>query len=184
VTLGKFALVAAGCDRFGMKHAWVWVLLAACGGKPAEAPAGEPPPATATPPLSEPEGTATPPVAPTAEAPTSDSAPGSVSTGDNASEAPDECAKVAAPFEEKVRPLFNKCYQEGKKKNPELAGVAKIAISVNTLGKVTSVKPAGTSELGDSVIGCIVKAVKAEPFDGSLCKARTVTVSKQYGGKK
>jgi hypothetical protein len=166
-----------------MRNAWVWVLLAACGGKPAEAPAAAPPPAEATPPLSDPEGTATPPVAPPAETTGADAA-GTVSTGDSGSDAPDECAKVAAPFEEKVRPLFNKCYQEGKKKNPELAGVAKIAISVNTLGKVTSVKPAGTSELGDSVIGCIVKAVKAEPFDGSLCKARTVTVSKQYGGKK
>lgn len=112
------------------------------------------------------------------------SSPGIVSTGGDDSEGPDPCAAVAAPYEEKVRPLFNQCYQEGKKKNPELQGLARIAIAVNAKGKVTSVKPAGTSELGKAVLDCIVTKLKSEPFEGAQCASRTVTIAKQYGGTK
>jgi hypothetical protein len=96
--------------------------------------------------------------------------------------APDqeECSKSAIPYEEKVRPMFNVCYQEGKKKNKDLQGVIKITIAVNTLGKVTSQRP-DPSELGDSVVGCMVAAVKKTPFDGSACKGKTVVVGKTFG---
>ncbi|MDB4993282.1 MAG: hypothetical protein JWM74_714 [Myxococcaceae bacterium] len=96
--------------------------------------------------------------------------------------APDQedCSKSAIPYEEKVRPMFNACYQEGKKKNKDLQGVIKITIAVNTLGKVTSQKP-DPSELGDSVVSCMVAAVKKTPFDGSACKGKTVVVGKTFG---
>lgn len=105
---------------------------------------------------------------------------GTVTTG---SDVPDECSKAALPYEEKVRPLLNKCYQEGKKKNPDLSGTVRVQVAINTTGKVTSVKPSGTSELGDSVVQCMVKAVRDTPFDGALCKSKTVIVSKTYGKK-
>ncbi|WP_394826167.1 AgmX/PglI C-terminal domain-containing protein [Pendulispora albinea] len=167
--------------------------LAACGGSSSSPPAapegdkhetaGEPAaPATAS--ASDPTDAGAPTSATSAPAPaagtgTGDAA-GTVSSG---SDMPDECSKSALPFEEKVRPLFNKCYQEGKKKNPELSGTVRVSVSVNTVGKVTSVKPTGTSELGDSVVQCMVKAVRDTPFDGAACKSKSVIVSKTYGNK-
>jgi len=132
-------------------------------------PSDAPPPAT--PPTSD-------PVVTTPE--TGASGVASVSTG---SDVPDECSKSALPYEEKVRPLLNKCYQEGKKKNPDLSGTVRVAVNVNLTGKVISVKPTGTSELGDSVVQCMVKAVRDTRFDGALCKSKTVVVSKTYGKK-
>ncbi|MEO6418194.1 MAG: hypothetical protein ABIP39_02225 [Polyangiaceae bacterium] len=93
----------------------------------------------------------------------------------------DACGAVAAPFEEKVRARFNECYAAGKKKNPDLAGSIHIVVDVNPSGKIASVKAMGTSELGASVVDCMVKAVKKEPFDGSVCKGKTVAVGKTWG---
>ena len=95
----------------------------------------------------------------------------------------DDCGEVAGPFEERVRARLNECYQSGKKKNPELAGTIRIVVNVNAAGKVSSIAPLGTSELDRSVVACMVKAAKKEPFDGSACKAKTVTVTKIYGKK-
>ncbi|WP_394843438.1 AgmX/PglI C-terminal domain-containing protein [Pendulispora brunnea] len=161
--------------------------LSACGGStpppaPAEpapqtgagAPAAEPPPPAAASAAEAPK--AEEPPAPSTEP----SVAGTVTTG---SDVPDECSKAALPYEEKVRPLLNKCYQEGKKKNPDLSGTVRVQVAINTTGKVTSVKPSGTSELGDSVVQCMVKAVRDTPFDGALCKSKTVIVSKTYGKK-
>ena len=94
----------------------------------------------------------------------------------------DPCDAIAAAFEERVRPLFNVCYQEGKKKNPDLQGVIAVTLSINGLGKVTSIKPS-PSELGDSVVGCMVKKLKSVPFDGEKCPSRMIGVSKTYGKK-
>ena len=91
------------------------------------------------------------------------------------------CSGAAAPFEARVRPRLNECYAAGKKKNPDLAGEIHIVVEVNPSGKVTSVKSVGTSELGASVVDCMVKAVKKEPFDGSACKGKTVAVGKTWG---
>ncbi len=92
----------------------------------------------------------------------------------------DECSKAAVPYEEKVRPLFNDCYREGKKKNPDLQGSIRITVAVNMTGKVNSVVPA-PSELGESVVSCMVKAVKSHPFDGAACKGKTLMVGKTFG---
>jgi hypothetical protein len=166
--------------------------LAACGGGKT--------PATVPPTDSSDAGVA-PPVDPTGLGPNPDgetargagpvdsgTSPAPATTGTVASHfsetkaAPDqeECSKSAVPYEEKVRPLFNTCYQEGKKKNKDLQGVIKITLAVNTLGKVTSQKP-DPSELGDSVVSCMVAAVKKTPFDGSACKGKTVVVGKTFG---
>ncbi|WP_394832893.1 AgmX/PglI C-terminal domain-containing protein [Pendulispora rubella] len=165
--------------------------LSACGGSPP--PPAPPPPEPAAAPPEPPAPAAA--EAPKAEepltgksaaasdgppAPTEPSVAGTVTTG---SDVPDECSKAALPYEEKVRPLLNKCYQEGKKKNPDLSGTVRVQVAINTAGKVTSVKPSGTSELGDSVVQCMVKAVRDTPFDGALCKSKTVIVSKTYGKK-
>ncbi len=95
----------------------------------------------------------------------------------------DACGVVAAPYEEKVRVRFNECYAAGKKKNPDLAGSIHIVVDVNPAGKVGSIKAMGTSELGASVVDCMVKAAKKEPFDGSACKGKTVAVGKTWGKK-
>ena len=91
------------------------------------------------------------------------------------------CGAVAAPFEARVRPRFNECYAAGKKKNPDLAGEIHIAVEVNAAGKVLSIKAVGTSELGASVVDCMVKVVKKEPFDASACKGKTIAVGKTWG---
>lgn len=93
----------------------------------------------------------------------------------------DACGAVAAPYEEKVRARFNECYAAGKKKNPDLAGSIHIVVDVNPSGKVGSIKAMGTSELGASVVDCMVKAAKKVPFDGSACKGKTVAVGKTWG---
>jgi hypothetical protein len=93
----------------------------------------------------------------------------------------DACGGVAAPFEARVRPRFNECYAAGKKKNPDLAGEIHIVVEVNPSGKVKSIKAVGTSELGASVVDCMVGAVKKEPFDGLACKGKTVSVGKAWG---
>jgi hypothetical protein len=82
-----------------------------------------------------------------------------------------------------VRARFNECYAAGKKKNPDLAGSIHIVLDVKPSGKVASIKAVGTSELGASVVDCMVKAVKKEPFDGSACKGKTVAVGKTWGKK-
>lgn len=109
------------------------------------------------------------------------SAPGGTITSDDI---PPECSKAATAYQPTVWPAMNKCYQEGKKKNPDLEGTVHIQVSVNATGKVNAVKASGTSELGDSVVDCMVKAIKAKPFDGKDCKSKSVTIVKMYGGAK
>jgi len=161
-------------------------VVASCGGGSAPPAAPAPSSENAAPPEAPLDASAPEPPSTVAAANDATSPPetsplaGTVSSG---SDAPDECSKSALPFEEKVRPLLNKCYQEGKKKNPDLSGTVRVAVAINTTGKVTSVKPSGTSELGDSVVQCMAKVVRDTPFDGTLCKSKTVVVSKTYGKK-
>ena len=103
----------------------------------------------------------------------------SQTTADNSN---DECGGPSAKFEGIVREKFNDCYQEGKKKNPNLAGEIRIAINVDWKGKITSIKSTGGKELGDKVIACMVTAVKKTPFEGvEACKSKSIVVGKKYG---
>ena len=103
----------------------------------------------------------------------------SQTTADNSNDA---CGGPSAKFEGIVRAKFNDCYQEGKKKNPNLAGEIRIAINVDYKGKITSIKSTGGKELGDKVIACMVSAVKKTPFEGvEACKSKSIVVGKKYG---
>ncbi len=100
-------------------------------------------------------------------------------TADNSN---DECGGPSAKFEGLVRAKFNECYQEGKRKNPNLAGEIRITVNVDYKGKITSVKNTGGKELGDKVVACMVTAVKKTPFEGvESCKSKAVIVGKKYG---
>jgi hypothetical protein len=94
---------------------------------------------------------------------------------------PDPCGPVAASFEKSARPDLKACYREGKKKKPDLEGSVRIYINVDMTGKAGSVK-GSESELGKSVVDCMVKVVKAAAasFDGSTCKGKTVTIPMQF----
>lgn len=95
----------------------------------------------------------------------------------------DECGAASAKFEGEVRPKFNDCYQEGKKKNPDLAGEIRITVSVDYKGKITSVKATGGKEqLGEKVVACMTTAVKKTPFDGAAsCRSKAIIVGKKFG---
>lgn len=167
------------------------LFLVACGGPRSPAPSKSPDPASVAAASTGPVGSDSP-VLPAADAgsaaapPPSSSAvataPSSTSfVSSEAAPTQDECGAAAAPFEGRVRPRLNECYAAGKKKNPDLAGSIHIVVDVSPSGKVASVKAVGTSELGASVVDCMVKAVKKEPFDGSVCKGKTVAVGKTWG---
>ncbi len=172
----------------------VGLALASCGGAaapPASAPAtpSEPasPPATSAEPLAAPRSTAdggaaepsSSPAAPTAPAPEIKNEP---KTAGLIAEGHDDCALVAAPFEERVRAKFNECYQAGKKKNPELQGTVRVVLKVDVKGKVGKVV-SDPSTLDASTVACMVKAVKKEPFDAKACRGKDVAVSKTFGAK-
>jgi hypothetical protein len=99
--------------------------------------------------------------------------------------APDPCNPASSDFESQVRPKFNVCYQEGKKKNPNLAGEIRIALSFDYKGKLTSTKVTGPDDLGKPVIACMLDAVKKTPFEfGDACARKTIMVGKKFGEQK
>ncbi len=162
------------------------LFVVACGGPRSPAPPSIPADAASAAPTPTDVPTVPAQEAGSAPAPAASSTPATApsSTSFVTSEAApsqDTCSGAAAPFEARVRPRLNECYAAGKKKNPDLAGEIHIVVEVNPSGKVTSVKSVGTSELGASVVDCMVKAVKKEPFDGSACKGKTVAVGKTWG---
>ncbi len=95
----------------------------------------------------------------------------------------DACGPASAKFEEAVRAKFNDCYQEGKKKDPNLAGEIRITVSVDWKGKISSTKVTeGKDTLGEKVTACMLTAVKKTPFEGVQgCKAKAVIVGKKFG---
>jgi hypothetical protein len=99
--------------------------------------------------------------------------------------APDPCNPASANFESQVRPKFNACYQEGKKKNPNLAGEIRITMSFDYKGKLTSTKVTSPDDLGKTVIACMLEAVKKTPFEfGDACARKSIMVGKKFGEQK
>lgn len=93
------------------------------------------------------------------------------------------CTKVAAAFEQKARPKIKACYREGKAKNPVLEGGVRIVINVDGLGKLGALKAEDVT-LPESVVKCMVKAVKETPFDdASQCKRKGITLPIQFPTK-
>jgi hypothetical protein len=92
----------------------------------------------------------------------------------------DPCGPLAAAFEKSVRPQLKECYREGKKKNPNLEGSVRIYVNVDLNGRMASVKAPEDSELGKSVVDCMLKAVKKGSLDGSVCKGKTLAIPLQF----
>jgi hypothetical protein len=99
--------------------------------------------------------------------------------------AADPCNPASTDYESQVRPKFNACYQEGKKKNPNLAGEIRITMSFDYKGKLTSTKVTGPDDLGKTVIACMLDAVKKTPFQfGDACARKSIMVGKKFGEQK
>jgi len=110
------------------------------------------------------------------------SAPITVTSSEPA--AVDACNPASANFEQLVRPKLNVCYQEGKKKNPDLAGEIRVTLSFDYKGKLTSVKATGPEDLGKPVIACMLNAVKKTPFEfADSCASKAIIVGKKFGAK-
>ncbi len=91
-------------------------------------------------------------------------------------EPPDECTPVGVDFEKRARPKLKDCYAAGKKKNPDLQGTVKIAVNINTLGKIKGIKIVEKT-LPEPVAQCMLKVVKATPLpEASKCYGRTLTI--------
>ncbi len=96
--------------------------------------------------------------------------------GGASAEPPDECTPLGVDLEKQVRPQLKECYREGKKKEPNLEGTVRLAIDVDTLGKVRTVK-IEEKTLPDPVAQCMLKAVKAAPKTQlAKCPGKTITI--------
>jgi hypothetical protein len=108
--------------------------------------------------------------------PAASSAPPAASTPPPAPEPKDECTPVGIDFEKRARPKLNECYREGKKKNPNLEGAVRIVVSVDTLGKIKSIK-IGEKTFPDEVANCMLAVVKKTPFtEVSKCPGKDITI--------
>ena len=91
------------------------------------------------------------------------------------------CQKAAAAWEKRARPQIKACYREGKKKDPNLMGTARINVDVGFDGKLKPAKLEGVSSLGDDVAKCMVAAVSATAFpESGECKSRQLTVPVEF----
>jgi hypothetical protein len=107
-----------------------------------------------------------------------------ITTTSTAPSEADPCDKPSAEFEATVRPKFNDCYQEGKKKNPDLTGEIRVTVTIDYKGKIVSIKSTGPDDLGKSVIACGVAAVKKTPFpNADACIRKSIIVGKKFGVK-
>jgi hypothetical protein len=88
----------------------------------------------------------------------------------------DECTPLAVDFEKRARPKLKECYRDGKKKDPDLKGTVKIALEIDTLGKIKSTKITEKT-LPDPVAQCMLKVVKATPFpEAAKCPGKQLTI--------
>ena len=88
----------------------------------------------------------------------------------------DECTPVGVDLEKRARPKIKECYREGKKGDKDLKGTVKIAIDIDTKGKVRSIKVT-ESTLPDAMANCMLKAVKGTPFpEATKCPGHGITI--------
>lgn len=93
-----------------------------------------------------------------------------------APEVKDECTPVGVDFEKRARPKLKECYATGKKKEPNLQGTVKLAVEIDTTGKVKGIKITEKT-LPDPVAQCMLKALKATPLpEASKCPGKTFTI--------
>jgi len=88
----------------------------------------------------------------------------------------DDCTPVGVAFERRARPKMKECYATGKKKDPNLQGTVRIAVEIDTAGKVKGTKITEKT-LPDAVAQCMLKVVKATPLpEASKCPGKTFTI--------
>jgi len=75
-----------------------------------------------------------------------------------------------------MRAGFRACYNRGLANNPDLHGSVKIVARVGPNGDVVSATPQGGSTLGQDVINCVVRRVKAAQFDPPSGGGATVVI--------
>ena len=91
------------------------------------------------------------------------------------------CQKAAQGWEKRARPALKACYREGKKKDPNLMGTARILVDVAFDGKPKPAKLDGPSSLGDDVAACMTDAVTRTPFPEAVeCKTRQLTIPIEF----
>jgi hypothetical protein len=91
-------------------------------------------------------------------------------------EVKDECTPIGVDFEKRARPKLKECYATGKKKDPDLKGTVRIAVEIDTVGKVKGIKITEKT-LPDPVAQCMLKAVKGTPLpEASKCPGKTLTI--------
>lgn len=88
----------------------------------------------------------------------------------------DECTPVGIDLEKRARPKIKECYREGKKNEKDLKGTVKIAIDIDSKGKVRSIKVTENT-LPEAMANCMLKAVKGTPFpEASKCPGHGITI--------
>jgi len=91
-------------------------------------------------------------------------------------EVKDDCTPVGVDFEKRARPKLKDCYATGKKKDPNLQGTVKLAVEIDTAGKVKGIKITEKT-LPDPVAQCMLKVLKATPLpEASKCPGKTFTI--------
>ena len=103
------------------------------------------------------------------------------SSGSSASKPPDpgpadECTPAGVDFEKRNRDKLKECYREGKKKDPNLEGTVRLAVSIDMKGAVKSIKITEKT-LPDPVANCMLKVLKAAPFpEAKKCPDKNITI--------
>ena len=89
---------------------------------------------------------------------------------------PDECTPAGVDFEKRNRDKLKACYAEGKKKDPNLEGTVRLAVSIDMKGAVKSIKITEKT-LPDPVANCMLKVLKAAPFpEAKKCPDKNITI--------
>ena len=80
-----------------------------------------------------------------------------------------------------MRPEVKKCWYEAFKTHPTLTGNVHIGVGVDMQGKMSAVTIAEAKDIGKEGVACMTHAVKAEAFDGSGCKGKSLTFAQMFG---
>lgn len=92
------------------------------------------------------------------------------------SEPADECTVAGVDFEKRNRDKLKECYREGKKKDPNLEGTVRLAVSIDGKGAVKSIKITEKT-LPDAVANCMLGVLKKAPFaESKKCPDKNITI--------
>jgi hypothetical protein len=119
----------------------------------------------------------------TADAGSVDNAPNA--RGDiHVDDADDACQSAGMAFEKRARPQIKACYREAKKKDANLIGGVRLAVSITAAGKLGNIVSSANGDkkpLPPAVVKCMVAAVTAtDPGDIALCKGKSLAIPVQF----